>query len=491
MGYRRKVHVFYHHFSLVLSCFNSALSQFLPVLMAPTEAHCLNECICNQLCFPQKNFTAYNVSGMPAYQYNIELGTTGEFVSIGIVNETVFGAVNVANLDSQTPGYWVEIANLACKIANFTCEFIVWPDNNYGQKDINGNWTGFMGAIANGTFHTSIPMINPTSARMVDFNFGTMSPVAPYYFAVRKWDKIYSFLSVVEPLKGPVWLVIGFTLVVVALVMTLIHFPIGKHWTEVKMKRISKYFTHVLLSLAVNLARKNFPLSNRKLPGKILLSVWGFGSLIMISFYSTGLLRSMLTKDNQPPFANIIQLATCINDNRCSMVNTAAGDWFLQELHEAQPESEMFPLHLALQKRPPLQVSTTEEALRLVESSHDLILVTWPDQAEMFAGDSHVSYNLTLIPLGMSIPSNFVFQKSQVEIKKKIDAAMMEMFRTGLIPRLIAKYPLKPSVDIWSPNPRERLYVKPLPIDALIGTVILLAIGFALASLSLAIEKIL
>lgn len=406
----------------------------------------------------------------------------GRPLFIGIVNDSIPGAIHFNRIGSKKPGYFVEITKLICSNLDYNCYFKRSSSNVY-SKLINGSiWAGMLGDIDRGVYDTSLPNFTPTAERLDHFDFCTNVIRFPLVFATRtpNDEDSYNLTALLKTLSVNVWLI----LILASITLTSI-IVISQSVLRSNNSSIIYQIAITLISVAVFLARKGPQLSSTNRVIRLLLVFWGLAMIIVISSYSAGLLASMFRKAPKLPFNNLETLVSCIMVKKCRMVFTPSGDWFLNKVLTSRENSNYYRLKLALAENPIERVETTAEAIKLVRLTTDTFIVTWPAQRERFVAEMDINCSITLVDHNSDILiDTFAFRQGD-QLKWKFDRQFQLLYDSGILSRIIAEYPINDGCK----SRLKSTKAVPIPLRVLLGGIFILVIGIFLSFFSFAIEK--
>lgn len=332
--------------------------------------------------------------------------------------------------------------NLICHELKLKCKFRQ-VNGELGTFE-NGSATGFLGALVNGLFNTTIPFyINTPELRefldIPQFSFDVYD-----IFITRKiMDNDANLTSLLSPFSKTVWVVLLLFMVCISVVVILSHDrPVS--WL------IS---LAVFLSVFSYLTRKGPKIAVSKLSGNVMLTVWGFGSLLILAAFGSSLMPSLLHKATSPPFTDLISLASCIEQQKCQYVSIPA--WFLKELESESATKSMRVLAKVIKDQPKMQLSWVA-TLKLAINNRDVFYVTGPESRLIFEySHARDCEKLELIPSEVIVRTTFLFRKED-KLASRFEFVSWRLQQYGLFQAVKQKYPITLVCPTWSEKKSER-----------------------------------
>lgn len=404
-------------------------------------------------------------------------------VTIGLVNESLSGLVELNNLHGSHPGYAVEVTKMVCELLGYQCKFKISSTNEYGLKDANGTWSGLLRELKNGTYNASIPLFTPTTQRFNDFSFSEMGTYQHSNFYTREstFHTVGKYSDIFKPLDHHIWMYIMLSIVLISATICIAQSTLKLKGTEVRYTSI----IDTLLIILLFLVRKGRKIEQSRLSTKTILTIWGFISIVLIASFSSGLLSAMVKTADSYLFKDLQTLSECIDKGTCQMIIAPAGDQFLSEVQMATESSQYFSLKMALRKRPVIKVSKAAEAVEKILRTTDKFLVTWPTLRKLSCLNG-TDQKLAFVDFGAQI-SLFPFRKGD-PMKFEFDKKMKQLYSSGLIHHLGQKYKNnEKSCERQSPG-KAPLRTHTLNLRSFYSLFIFLSGGLVVSSLTVAFE---
>lgn len=400
-------------------------------------------------------------------------------LKVGVAPYFRSGLLEPDYLSSANPGYLLAITRNICEIANYNCTLIPWTDPYLGTV-VNHTWVGgFLGALRNGTFDTTLPDFFPTEARLPHFSFSD-SHIAVETFFVTRHPTNLQMSTLLRPLQWQTWAATAATISCVAIIIT------GATALNLKKFRIVatlKVLLITVLKVSTFLTRRSFRFRIQQTVGRMILLFWGLNALVLLSCYAASLLSAMLNTSTPLPFHNFASLVECLNAGVCRMVLSPYADWFTMEIERAK-SADFVALRTALSHNPPLMADTVAQTLRFISDSQRHFVVSFP-----FEVDGHLGSNCTfsLVPYDLAVGSRstFVFRKGD-PTALQIGKALRSLQGLGLDKKIATD---SRSIDRCR-GFTTKTGVTPIRIDSLLGIFIVLLVGLFLAAILVLFERL-
>lgn len=393
---------------------------------------------------------------------------------IGIVQDFIFNKA-----DLKKPNLYNSIAQLACESLGYHCEFELSSTNEYGEKNSEGNWTGFFGLLTNGIYNTSIPIFTPTSERMDDFDFAETTVWSQLLWVTRsaQIDQIGRYYDVVKPFGYRLWITLLSCLLLMSFAITLVqNLDKQKHsyWN---------YAVNTFLTLFLFLARKGSKIYQAKFLTKMLLAIWGFISIVLVACYSWGLLSIMLRSYESFPFSDLSKFADCVSEQRCQLILTLGNELLLSEIEKATESSKYFSLKMALRKSPVIKVSKMTEAVEKILGTTDKFLVSLVSELQILEFIEN-QCQLIVTPFSYDFVT-FPFRKGD-PLRHKFNEILINLHATGIIAHLNDEY--KPNYVQTCMKLGRKIKAYDLHLQLFYSPFILMVVGFSVSVLVIVLE---
>lgn len=417
-------------------------------------------------------------------------------VRIGVMNDSRFPVLlDPSKLDGDQiyPGYAVEITRLICEALKVDCQFIVdSTSESYGILQVDGNWSGMLGKIANGTFDTTLPVITPTQGRKLSFDFASYVVRYPFDFATRKPDftDFFSMDYMLMPFQPSVWLLLLATVVLLSFVVTVYQdVTDGRPGCSVGVFAVSEVnnLVEVIGGLVTSPSTSRLP----RWASRFLLFFWGLALVVLIGSYTGAIFSALLTISPPLPFTDVNSLTECIAEGRCSLVLTEYRSYYETSSggNEINLTTELSPLYEALRKNSAalLRVKNLSTVLKWVKNPPgQKFYVAKPDLYAYASLTAH-DCSVRLVPYtSEGEPNSFVFRRGD-HLASQFGQQLKVLVRTGISAKLLNKYGVM--VRNCSRVQEGTLGFGSIPFPAIAGALVFLTGGLALATVVLAIEK--
>lgn len=393
-------------------------------------------------------------------------------LNIGVVNDLGNPAVMTLADGHKHPGFAVEITQLICQALHVDCHYHLSNSSSYGEL-VNESFTGMLGAINAGFYHTSLPVFSPTVDRTKYFTLGNEYIRMPLYFAVRNpiTTDIQSIWAVFKPLAPITWLLVMLITGVTALLVWIS--SLGR-----SNKVISQIqnFMLIFINVSAYIVRKGPSIPGLRATGHCLLLAWGLTCILLISSYTSRLLSTMFKIEPSLPFSDIYSLADCVSKQRCTMIFTPAGDWFLQKVSNDR-EVHYVNLKSALMINPVIRAHSTEEALSYIRNTEEPFIVSWPASKLRFIETLSDPYcRISLVENNHEpLQNTFAFHFNNTTLRDKFDSQMQLLLGTGIVEKVVSNY--APEKTVCSNGKVGKASAKALPIRVIVGALLTLTFG--------------
>lgn len=402
------------------------------------------------------------------------------------------------NGNSDQPGFVVELTRLLCNSLRYDCQFVLQSSDLYGSRLPNGSWTGLLGSIANGTYDTSLPLFMANRERLKDFDFADFSIRLPVDFATRRPNDYESFsigwLSL--PFAPEVWAVLLAAVLLLSLVVTVYQLAQSRYSGESPVVPMPWFHSAAMALVAEvdNLVEVIGGLvtspSSTRVTGwasRFLFLCWGLALVVLIGSYTGAIFSAMLTISPSPPFTDLRSLTDCVESFRCTVGVTETLGFYEQEAAVATNDTQLGRLYSAVIHRSrPIYRPNLSALLAAVHEEKRKYFVARPDFYQMSV-EAAQDCSLLLIPYTTEGSANtFVFRKGDLRARQ-FGSQLRWLISTGLAGRLMSKY-LNQTRMCESNAKRPRNV--PVPMTAVIGALLFLAFGQAVATGAFLIERL-
>lgn len=262
-------------------------------------------------------------------------------LKIGIVN----GSAGISCLAGETchfQNYLVDTTNTLCDALQLACTFTLHNDAAYGDVDESGNSTGMVALIQNGHFDTSLPIFTPTYRRLKAIDFSDAYFYTDIILVTRPpiQKNGSAMLSIVDAFEWRVWCAFAGTLTISVIFIAL-----------VKLKLKTLQFESIRLTV----------------------TCWLFGLIVLGSAYTGVLFSETVVPQNNLPFKDLESFVTCLEENRCRMIQPTLSLSYLQYL--TAEESELGRRIQATWKEKPVVLESTLDIPQSILDEKKLNLV--------------------------------------------------------------------------------------------------------------------
>lgn len=276
-----------------------------------------------------------------------------------------FGIVN------DTDPNWItfnraakEVTTIICDASRLNCSFTETLDGTYYVIN-NGTWGGFLGALSNETYNSTLPIFRYTKLREQYFSFSQPVLREFQYFITRKpspYIDLFSWKPILAPFNWKVWL----ALLLATLAISILIWCYQKKFSN-------------LLALCINISllliRKSQKFYRLNIAGNSLLNIWSVLAIVVTAYYTSGLLTSMIRVQSKPPFSDLDSLIDCLRTAKCRLiVNDKIHSWFLKE--KPDRSDSFFVFNEIMKEHPPLYTDKLTDLYKKIESTEDIYLVT-------------------------------------------------------------------------------------------------------------------
>ena len=331
-------------------------------------------------------------------------------------------------------GFGVEMALLACEIMGLVCQFTVVNHTDYGTNlTPDGSWNGMIGQILNGEFDTSLPAFNPTKERNKVIQF---SPTAYYdeNILLTNSPTVESFgITTIPKVFGwEVWMTILISVVVLALIGACI-----------QQKKSSKIPLQLVEIMSGNVSSNMDKAGGGNFSFPLLMLFWGFGSLLLASYFSSQIVASAIDSVVVRVIKNLDSFGNCLKSGGCQILTNQLSTSGFEKIHSAQPGDPFYRLKVGLEENPPKLMPLLEaadETLMQKNGGKKLAVLTYRfNGINVLNGNIERMCSFDIFPLGNMMIIAFPFRKHE-PIARKFDDILFRLRRSGVSQKIYAKY---------------------------------------------------
>ncbi|GFT97763.1 lig_chan-Glu_bd domain-containing protein [Nephila pilipes] len=177
------------------------------------------------------------------------------------------------------------------KALKYRYELYIPPDREWGRQ-LNGNWTGMIGALVNKEADLAWTWISENEDRKTVVDFSTSYYVETTTFGVVKPGPVPAAYTIVYPFTLSVWVCILFTLIIMPAILLLL--------------RVSYSYLRLFLSFFGSILNQPLNFDTKLVKVEILILTWLLFTTLISSFYSS-LLLSFMTMPLEQRFVKTFQ----------------------------------------------------------------------------------------------------------------------------------------------------------------------------------------
>ncbi|GFR18824.1 uncharacterized protein TNCT_603431 [Trichonephila clavata] len=347
---------------------------------------------------------------------------------------------------------------LFLKALNLPFEIVDTEDREYGRLLDNGTWTGLIGKIQHGLADLSINSVTVTEQKASVVDFGPISDTDDITFAIEKPGTYPKSLAFIRPYDYTVWIP---TLIVLLLMPWALKFLLNIKYT---------YFNAFIMILGSFLGQFSFK-NNNSQRSRIISFSWSVFGMIMTLSYSTVLLSILTVPLQIPPVKDFKELSEAVMKRNYKIIVPKGSsaleallyhpDKYIRFLGQAAVNNSWY--YNAQNNK-----VTKDTAALAVRSVLQMLAGPEDWKANYLSDDSLVSFMFA-----PAVIKGFCYKKRLDKITNAINSGGLNL-----------KFIRSISFQMWITMHEERstdLAMHPLTLRDLIGSFLMLSLGFGVA----------
>ncbi|GFU42101.1 uncharacterized protein NPIL_351791 [Nephila pilipes] len=392
-----------------------------------------------------------------------------KFIRVAIIRSREISPIKNEDGSYSFAGFGGKQLELFLKALNLPFEVVDVEDREYGRLLNNGTWTGIIGMIQQDMADLSIHSVTMTEPKTSVVDFSTVYNTDDMTFAIEKPGTYPTSLAFVRPYDYTVWIPTFTVLLLMPLVLRL-------------LSNIQYTYAHAfIMMLGSFLGQFSFRNTSSR-SSKMLIFSWSFFGVIMMLSYSAVLLSILTVPLQIPAVKNFEELSEAVMKRNYKII-VPKGSSTLEALMRNPKKYMRFLGEAAFNNswyfngKSLTENGQLNKRIAVVTSRSMLQMIAGPEDWKKYflSDDSLVSFKFA-----PAVKKGFCHKKRLDKIVSRINSA-----------GLFLKATREKSFQLWIAEHDKRsmdLDTHPLSINDLIGSFLLLSLGFGLALLSFLCE---